>query len=207
MADIGTDHCALPVALVRSGAVPSAVAVDRQPGPLAVARRAARGLPIDVRLANGLRGLTPGEVDTVVIAGMGGHRICRIIGDATWPRRLVLQPRTDAPHVRATLQDRGWSLVEEQITTERTRFAVVLVYERAPPLNAARWGEDDLALGPLLRRERSEVFNRWLREEAARLDHEIRLAGAEASEQQRAGLRRVRRELEGPCRERTCAPP
>ena len=75
LADIGTDHGYLPAALILEGAIPSAIASDLRPGPLARARETAvrYGLEdrLSLRLCDGLSGIGPEEADALVIAGMG----------------------------------------------------------------------------------------------------------------------------------------
>ena len=86
LADIGTDHAYLPVWLVLEGRVASAIASDLRPGPLQRAKETAKtyGTEIDCRLCNGLTCITPDEVDTIVIAGMGGETIAAILSAAPW---------------------------------------------------------------------------------------------------------------------------
>ena len=49
---------------------------------------------MDFRRCDGLAALSPGEVDTVVIAGMGGDLMVHILSAAPWTRdvKLILQP-------------------------------------------------------------------------------------------------------------------
>ena len=49
---------------------------------------------MDFRQCDGLAALSPGEVDTVVIAGMGGDLMVHILSAAPWIRdvKLILQP-------------------------------------------------------------------------------------------------------------------
>ena len=78
LADVGTDHGYLPVYLLQRRRIRGAVAADIGAEPLAHARRTAEAYGvegIDFRLCDGLRDITPDEVDTVVIAGMGGETI------------------------------------------------------------------------------------------------------------------------------------
>ena len=83
MADIGTDHGHLPIWLVQSGKIRHAVAMDVGEGPLSRAQHAIRQCHltkhIETRLSDGAANLMPGEVDTIVIAGMGGALIQKII--------------------------------------------------------------------------------------------------------------------------------
>ena len=78
LADIGTDHGYVPIYLVQTGRVPSALAMDVRKGPLLRAeehiREAGLSGRIQTRLSDGLKKLAPGEADTVVIAGMESWR-------------------------------------------------------------------------------------------------------------------------------------
>ena len=90
LADVGTDHGYVPISLVCEGKIPSAIAMDVNRGPLNRARAhiKAQGLEkyIDTRLSDGLAALAPGEADSVLIAGMGGMLMMRILsqGQAHW---------------------------------------------------------------------------------------------------------------------------
>lgn len=137
MADIGTDHALLPCFLVRHNIVPHAVAVEVNRGPYEAAKRFVEqnGLAdrIDVRLQNGLNGLRLGEVDTIVIAGMGGRLIERILTErqdiVAATKRLVLQPNIAAHKLRQWMLDNGWQLIKEQIVYEQHHFYDILVAE------------------------------------------------------------------------------
>ena len=101
LADVGTDHGYVPIALVKAGRIPSAVAMDVNRGPLARARAHIResGLStyIETRLSDGLAQLEPGEAETVMIAGMGGMLTIRILENGAHcldtVQELVLQPQ------------------------------------------------------------------------------------------------------------------
>ena len=122
MADIGTDHGYLPIWAVWNGIVPAAVAADIRPGPLEAARRNVEryGLQdkIKLRLSDGLADISPCEADDVVIAGMGGELIARIVGAAPWLRQeektLILQPMTKEETLRRFLQQEGFTVEREQ---------------------------------------------------------------------------------------------
>ena len=106
--DVGTDHGYLPVSLALHGYPGLLIASDLREGPLNAARRSAAqvGLErrIDFRLANGLASCLPNEVDSVVIAGMGGDTVCGILDRADWildqRYQLILQPMTRAEVLR-----------------------------------------------------------------------------------------------------------
>lgn len=121
LADIGTDHALLPVALVRSGVCPYAVASDIRTDPAERARRAVEEAQladrIEVRLGPGLSVLQPEEADDLVIAGMGGETIVSILGEAPWIRsshfRLILQPMSRPEVLRRWLHRAGFLLEAE----------------------------------------------------------------------------------------------
>ena len=82
VADIGTDHAYLPVYLVKSGISPFAYACDVVDGPLCNACKNIESAAVEnicIRKGDGLAAVAPSEVDTLVIAGMGGDLIMRIL--------------------------------------------------------------------------------------------------------------------------------
>lgn len=172
MADVGTDHALLVIALVGEGRVPRAVATDRSVSTLARARRqvAAHGLSdrIDIRLGEGLAPLRRHEVTTVVIAGVGNHNIAEIVQEgrevALALGRLVVQPTQGAPETRQSLADLGFSVVDEDLVYERGRYHTVIACE--PVEGPIHLTDAERALGPVLRDRRGIVFERWLEAEA-----------------------------------------
>ncbi len=137
IADIGTDHAHLPVALVQEGRCPSAIASDIRVGPVTNARRTVKeaGLEekIEVRLGGGLSTVQPHEVEDIVIAGMGGETVASILEAAPWVQngryRLILQPMTRAEKLRAYLFATGFSLCEERVALAGRHWYTVLCAE------------------------------------------------------------------------------
>mgnify|MGYP002140913786 CR=1 FL=1 len=130
LADVGCDHGYLSIWLVSEKTVPSAIAMDVRPGPLSRAREniTRYGLEdyIETRLSDGLAKLEPGEGDTLVIAGMGGPLMERILKDGAKVREgfqeLILQPQSDLPHFRHFLAEIGWEIVSEEMIKEDGKF-------------------------------------------------------------------------------------
>lgn len=121
LADIGTDHGYLPIALCESGKIPSALACDINPLPLESAEKniARSGLSdrIKIRLSNGLKKVGADEADDIVIAGMGGELIAAILGDCAWIRdnekNLILQPMTRHDVLIKWLYENGFCIEEQ----------------------------------------------------------------------------------------------
>ena len=134
LADIGTDHAYLPAYLCASGKCPSAIAADINPGPLESAKRtiAEAGLQdkIEARLSNGLEKISGDEVDDIVIAGMGGELIARIIGDWSASRssekRFVLQPMTKSEYLIFWLRSNGFRLEAQDCCEAGSKLYTVL---------------------------------------------------------------------------------
>ena len=121
LADIGTDHGYLPIALCSCGKCPSAIACDINPLPLNSAReniaRHALTDRITARLGDGLGPVAADEADDVVIAGMGGELIAAILSSCPWAKDAqkcyILQPMTRHEALIRYLYANGY-LIERQ---------------------------------------------------------------------------------------------
>ncbi len=130
VADIGTDHAYLPIHLVAEGIASAALAADIRPGPIAsaVSNIRAAGLEgrIETMLTDGLYGVERFAPDTVLIFGMGGELIARILSDAPWVRSqeitLVLQPMSRGETLYRWLAENGFAVREERLTREKHRI-------------------------------------------------------------------------------------
>lgn len=200
MADVGTDHAQLPASLVASGHVPSAIAIDNKPGPLEHARKTlvdAGVASVELRRGDGLAPLSPGEVGTVVLAGLGGARIVRLL--EAWTalpslQRIVLQPNTDWAAVRQLIGRRGFELLAETMVLERGHAYLTLVVDPSTTVeNPWCADEDALVLGPQLRVAKPPAWHAWIASERARLETALakaRAAGATDLDDLRAQLAR-----------------
>ncbi len=179
LADVGCDHAYLPIELVRIGRIPSALAMDVREGPLERARahveEAGCADCIATRRSDGLERLKEDEADTVLIAGMGGLLICRILTAHPIPEsvnELVLAPQSEAADVRRCVRDLGFFLVDEDMIFEDGKFYPILRACRGKePRSDSRSASEivpvDLAdaFGPILLTERHPVLHRWLLKE------------------------------------------
>ena len=122
VADIGCDHGKLTAVLAASGKYPKVIGADLRPGPLDKARqtmeKAGLAHQVELRLGDGLTVLRPGEVGSIVIAGVSAQTTIDIIRQAPWVRmpggpRLVLVPATKHPVLRAWLYENGFALLRD----------------------------------------------------------------------------------------------
>ena len=137
-ADVGTDHGHVPVELVRRAIVKKAVAMDVRKGPLSWATEnlALAGLAdkIETRLSDGVAKLQPGEADSVVIAGMGGELIIKILenGRHMWDSvsQWVLSPQSEIFKVRRWLLENGFEIRREDMLFDDVKYNTVIDVRR-----------------------------------------------------------------------------
>jgi tRNA A22 N-methylase len=150
VADIGTDHALLPIALYERGVTRALILSDARPGPLEKARaNIARRLPgavFDSRLGDGLAPYGRGEVDTVVMSGMGGRLIADILSaDPAKARsfgRFILQPRNAADKLRLRLAALGFVVTDEFLATEGRFICEILCASPEAAAESRAAGED-----------------------------------------------------------------
>lgn len=125
LADIGSDHAYLPIALCLEGKIEYALASDINEGPVASARAniAKNGLAskIEAIRADGLDDARDFAPDCITVLGMGGELIVTILDRAEWVRderiTLVLQPMTHAEILSEYLAANGFAVSDERIVS------------------------------------------------------------------------------------------
>ena len=170
LADIGSDHGYLPVALMRRGVIASAVAGEVAITPFHAAERTVRDndleRQISVRHAVGLMAIEPTDGITVIsICGMGGETIRDILdGDKarlSGDERLILQPNGGEQPLRQWLMENGYRILFEEVLQENRFHYEIIVAERTGPVV---YTPEQLYFGPLQMEARSPAFlNKWTR--------------------------------------------
>lgn len=187
VADIGCDHAYTSIYLCQAGIAPRVVAMDVNKGPLqgAKAHVEEAGLTerIDIRLSDGLQKLLPGEADTVLLCGMGGLLMIKILSDypetTASMKELILQPQSEVGEVRRFLHKQGYEITKEHMLKEDGKFYVMM---RAVQCDKSQHYEKECEYlyGKLLLEEKNEVLSEFLdREYRLRSDVLSALAGQE----------------------------
>ena len=212
LVDVGCDHGYLPVYLIQQKKIPSAIAMDVRKGPLSRAQEHIRqyGLEeyIQTRLSDGLEGLKAGEGDTLVIAGMGGPLMERILTDGRSVRNsfseLILQPQSDIPHFRRFIQSEGWEITEEKMVEEDGKFYPMMrvvppeycEHKTADRQEDCKKEEWEYLYGPLLLKNKNPILYEYLKREIRiREDILLGLAGKDG-ERIKERMTEIEHELE-----------
>jgi len=170
LADIGSDHGYLPVALIKRGVITAAVAGEVALTPFRSAERTVRESGLDeqisVRLASGLEAIEPADgITAISMCGMGGETIRDILDSGkrhlNGGERLILQPNGGEQPLRRWLMDNDYRIQREELLQENRFYYEIIVAERDGPV---RYSAEQLYFGPLQLQARSPVFlAKWQR--------------------------------------------
>ena len=174
LADIGTDHGYVPIALVQEHVIPRAIAMDINEGPLERATAHIREYHleslIETRRSNGVEMLREGEADSILIAGMGGELIIGILtaGETVCKKakELILQPQSEIDEVRKYLRSNQYKIVDEDMVYEDGKYYPMM---HVVPEEDAFWSNKDPhtievceMYGPILLKNGNPVLRKFL---------------------------------------------
>lgn len=175
LADVGTDHGYIPIALLEKHRITGAIAMDINEGPLARAKEhiadAGLGEYIQTRLSDGVQALKVKEADSILIAGMGGELVIHILkeGDEVCASaaELILQPQSEIRRVREFLREHRYKIVDEDMVCEDGKYYPMMrVIHVDTDESWSKMNEESRTAcdiyGPLLLRNGHPVLRRFL---------------------------------------------
>lgn len=132
--DVGTDHGYIPIYLVEQKKITSAVAMDINKGPLERAKGHIKEYGyesyIQTRQSDGVKALQHNEGDTLIIAGMGGGLVIKIIEEGSKVlesfQEFVLQPQSEIQQVRQYIQEHQYCIVKENFLVEDGKYYTII---------------------------------------------------------------------------------
>lgn len=137
--DVGTDHAYIPIYLIKNGVCKKAVASDINIGPLGRAVENARRFGVEEDIvfyrSDGIKETEPerNKVTDIIIAGMGGELIARIISESEYTRipgvRLILQPMSALQEIRGYLAEMGYETIDEKLCGAGGKYYTVISAE------------------------------------------------------------------------------
>lgn len=184
-ADIGSDHAYLPTYVCLNDLNSRAIAGEVNIGPFKKAKEVVDTYNlenrIDVRLGDGLAVLDSDEPDTIVIAGMGGKLIKKILTENLTKtlkiNTLILQPNLDADILRKWFIKYNYDLINEKIIEENNHFYEILVANKISEEDVYDENiniEKQIYFGPILLKDRSLEFCKKWTEEKLKLNRIIK---------------------------------
>lgn len=146
-ADIGTDHGYAPIYLCKKGKIKNALACDLRKGPLEKAKENISKYnlheKIETRLGSGFSKVKPNEVESALIAGMGGMLIISIIENnidtVNSLKELILSPHEDIDEVRRYIHKINFTINEEITIKDENRIYIAF---RCIPVKEEEYKED-----------------------------------------------------------------
>ncbi|MCI5753617.1 MAG: class I SAM-dependent methyltransferase [Clostridiales bacterium] len=198
--DVGTDHGYLPAWLLQNGVCSRAYATDLRSKPLESAMRTAQAAGLSGQitffLCDGLEDCPPREVDTVIIAGMGGENIAGILERAPWTREklLILQPMSRQEVLRAFLTEHGYAIVSEHLVQDGGILYQVLTARGGTP---APHTPAELLTGRFALLEADPLLPEYLEKTLQKLRHAEAGLACASSEEAALRLEKMRAVIDG----------
>ncbi len=133
VADIATDHCYIPIHLSKIKEVEKIIACDINKKPLQNGKEHIEQFNlqdiIETRLGDGLNPVKNNEVETIIIAGVGGSLITKILSEnievVKSAKQLILQPQADLIRLRKYLISIGFKIDKEFVVEENRLYTVL----------------------------------------------------------------------------------
>lgn len=183
VADVGTDHAYLPIYLLKKAVASSAVATDVREGPLVHTRDNVEFYQVSDKVtvyrADGLDGIERHDPDDIMICGMGGELILRIVTECDYTKkggvRLLIQPMSSFAELREGLFKAGYSVEDESLVRDGHMIYQVAVFtytgkiQEISPVQAL--------LGPVNIEKNTELFREYAAIHLRKLDRKIKSKG------------------------------
>lgn len=175
--DVGTDHAYLVAELLSNRKCDTAVAADINEKPLASAKITLEKAGVldraELILSDGLKNIPESGITDIVIAGMGGELIYKILSECGWlkGKNLILQPMSRSEFLIKKLCENGFEILSRRAVTDGKLCYTVInaVKNDMPPFTPS---EVFLEIGKLDMSESSSVL--YAERQAERLFREGR---------------------------------
>lgn len=178
VADVGCDHAYTSIYLATHKDLEHIIAMDVRTGPLEKAKENIRANKleniIETRLSDGLQVLSKGKVDTVVISGMGGALIQKILTEGSHVleavKCLVLQPQTEKAELRHYLHSIGMHIKKEVMLIDEGKYYNIIVAVPQEDSQETPYQKEEYEFGRLLLEEKDPILKEFLEIEGQKVE-------------------------------------
>ena len=160
--DIGCDHGLLEIYLLKKKI--KVVGTDNKKGPLDICKSNLKKEKVkcELRLGDGLD--TYSDEDTVIISGMGGINIIKILQkDVIKSKKVdkyILSPNNYIKDVRMYLNKLGY-YIEDEILIKDKYIYTVIVFKKGKK----RYNKKEYYFGPILLKNKNKLFNEYYKKD------------------------------------------
>ena len=162
--DIGCDHGLLSIYIAKNYKNINIIASDVNKNALSSAVKNIKSSSledkIETRLGNGLEVVTPEEIDTIVIAGMGTNTIVGILkyskDKLVNVNNIIVQSNTDLYFLRKNIVQIGYYIEDETIVEDKGIVYTVIKFTKG----RKKYSYKELYLGPVLLQKNDILFQK-----------------------------------------------
>ncbi len=166
--DVGCDHGFVSIYLADKGICPGVLAMDVVEGPVETARlhvnQAHLSDKIEVRRSDGLNEFQIGEAESLIIAGMGGRLMLRLLlrdlAKTVSFKELILSPQSEIEEFRHSLWDRGFEFENEKLICEDGKF--YWIFKVKPGNEPIKSTTEERRYGKILPNKSDETLKEYL---------------------------------------------
>lgn len=170
LADIGADHGLLEKYLLDNKIVESVFAIENKRGPYEILKNNLEDYNVILSLSDGIEAI-PSDIDTVVIAGMGGNLIVDIlkknVSKLENVEQIVVDAHKDLELVRREIVKLGYVIEKENIVLENSIYYFVISFVKGKATY------DDITYEWGLNIERDPLFDEYRTKEIQRLSKNL----------------------------------
>ena len=160
--DIGCDHALLDIYIKENIKNRKIVASDIHEGAIKQAKKNIEKYSmerkISLRLGDGLDVIKEGEVDTIIIAGMGYNNIEKILSNSEKLKdinKIIVQSNTDVVKLRKSVIKLGFKITREKLVLDKDIIYTIIEFKRG----VEKYNYNQIYFGPRLMENKDELFN------------------------------------------------
>lgn len=160
--DIGCDHALLDIYLKQEFNDIKIIASDIGDGAIKMAKKNIEKYnldgQIDLRQGDGLSVVETGEIDTIIISGMGYYNIVKILSEKEkiqMIEKIIIQSNTDVVKLRKFIIKLGYKIDAEKLVEDKDIVYTIIKFIKGEE----KYNYKQIYFGPRLLENKDEVFN------------------------------------------------